>query len=71
MTPVYVITHIDILPTDVEAGRELVLRCGADQRDEPGLTRFEPLSQVHRPNHFETVAVWDSEAIILTASVRQ
>jgi quinol monooxygenase YgiN len=62
MTPVYVITHIDIIPTNMEAGRELLLRYAADIRDEPGLTRFELLSQLHRPNHFETLAVWDSEA---------
>jgi quinol monooxygenase YgiN len=62
MTPVYVITHIDILPNHLEAGRELLLHCAADLRDQPGLTRFELLSQLHRPNHFETLAVWDSEA---------
>ena len=61
MTSVYVITHIDIIPTNMEAGRELLLRYAADLRDEPGLTRFELLRQLHRPNHFETLAVWDSE----------
>jgi quinol monooxygenase YgiN len=61
VTPVFVITHIDIIPTNMEAGRELLLRYAAEVRDEPGLTRFELLSQLRRPNHFETLAVWESE----------
>ena len=60
--PVYVITHIDIIPTNMEAGRELLLRYAADIRDEPVLTRFGLLRQLHRPSHFETLAVWESEA---------
>jgi quinol monooxygenase YgiN len=61
LTPVFVITHIDIIPTNMQAGRELLLGYAADIRDEPGLTRFELLRQLHRPNHFETLAVWESE----------
>jgi quinol monooxygenase YgiN len=62
VTQVYVITPVDILPSNVEAGRELLLRYAADLRDTPGLARFELLRQLHRPNHFETLAVWESEA---------
>ena len=62
VSPVYVITHIDILPSNMEAGRELLLRYAADLRGTPGLTKFEPLRQLHRPSHFETLAVWESEA---------
>jgi quinol monooxygenase YgiN len=60
MTALYVITHIDILSPELEVGRVLLLRYAKDVRDEPGLTRFELLSQLDRPNHFETVGVWDS-----------
>jgi quinol monooxygenase YgiN len=61
LTPVFVITHIDIIPTNMQAGRELLLGYAADIRDEAGLTRFELLRQLHQPNHFETLAVWESE----------
>jgi len=29
--------------------------------------RFELLCQLHRPNHFESVAVWDTEAHYLAS----
>jgi quinol monooxygenase YgiN/predicted enzyme related to lactoylglutathione lyase len=61
-TSVYVISHIDIIPIHVEAGRDLLVHYSADVRGQPGLTRFELLHQLHRPNHFETLAVWDSES---------
>jgi quinol monooxygenase YgiN len=62
LKPVYVITHIDITPMNMDAGRELLIRYAEEVRDQPGLARFELLRQLHRPNHFETLAVWDSEA---------
>jgi len=64
---IYVISHIDIIPTNTEAGRELLLRYAEEVRNEPGLARFELLRQLHRPNHFETLAVWDSEAHYLAS----
>jgi len=67
VTSIYVITHIDIIPTNMQAGRELLLRYAVEVRNEPGLARFELLCQLYRPNHFETVAVWDSEAHYLTS----
>jgi quinol monooxygenase YgiN len=59
--PVYVITHIDIIPTNMEAGRDLLESYATALRGEPGLMRFELLRQLYRPNHFETLAVWESE----------
>jgi len=67
LTPVYVITHIDFTPPNMEAGREVLIGYAAALRDEPGLARFELLRQLHRPNHFETLAVWDSEAAYIAS----
>ena len=59
---VYVLAHIDILPfpPHLDAGQEVLLKFARDIRNQAGLTRFELLREIPRPNHFQMIAVWDS-----------
>jgi quinol monooxygenase YgiN len=71
---VYVLTHVDIIPTEqippckrqVNAagpcGIDLVKQLVAAGRKDKGNVRFDALTQANRPNHMEVVEVWASAA---------
>jgi len=56
--PVYVITHIDLMPANTLAGVALLKQFAAATLKETGCTRFEVLQQDGRPNHLTLVAIW-------------
>lgn len=60
--PLHVLMHVDIVPTHLDEGTELVLRFMADSRQSPGLTDSALLRQAARKNHFELLWVWRSRA---------
>jgi quinol monooxygenase YgiN len=69
---VYVVTHVDIIPTEQfppckrqvsengPCGIGLVQKLVADSRNHPGVLRFDALTQANRPNHMTVVEVWRS-----------
>jgi quinol monooxygenase YgiN len=71
---IYVLTHVDIIPTEQFApckrqvketgpcGNELVTQLVAASRKDAGNLRFDALTQANRPNHMELVEVWKSLA---------
>lgn len=71
---VYVLTHVDIIPTEQvppckrqvketgPCGIALVKQLVADGRKNAGNLRFDALTQANRPNHMEVVEVWKSSA---------
>jgi len=55
---VYVLTHVDVVPTGKDEGQQLVEALAAAARVEPGNLWFDVLQQANRPNHFTLVEGW-------------
>jgi quinol monooxygenase YgiN len=56
--PVYVVTHIDLMPAGTATGVTLLKEFAAETRKEKSCIRFEVLQQDGRPNHLTLVGVW-------------
>jgi quinol monooxygenase YgiN len=56
--PVYVVTHIDLMPNGTPTGVALLKQFGTDTTKETGCVRFEILQQDGRPNHLTLVGIW-------------
>jgi quinol monooxygenase YgiN len=71
---VYVVTHVDIIPTEQippckrqvsengPCGLELIRKLVNEGRKSEGMLRFDALTQANRPNHAKIVEVWKSAA---------
>jgi quinol monooxygenase YgiN len=59
--PVYIVTHIDVMPKFTAPGRELLKQFAAESRTDPGAVRIEVLEELNRPNHATVVEVWKSK----------
>ena len=59
--PVYVVTHIDLMPTGVPTGVPAMKQFAAETLKEKGCIRFEILQQDGRPNHLTLVAIWKDQ----------
>jgi quinol monooxygenase YgiN len=57
---IYVVTHVDIIPPQKDAGTKLVKQYVADTRKDPGLVRIDGSSEVARGNHISIVEVWQN-----------
>jgi len=59
---VFVVTHIDVPPSNKDACIALVeAQVGASRKD-AGCARYEVFQQDARPNHFSAVSVWSNRA---------
>jgi quinol monooxygenase YgiN len=58
---IYVVTHVDIVPTDAAAGTKLVQQYLLDSRKDKGLVRIEAGAQISRTNHITMVEVWQNQ----------
>jgi quinol monooxygenase YgiN len=58
--PLYVVTHVDVMPKFTEAGRGLLKQFAVDSRNDAGAVRIEVLEELSRPNHSTVVELWDS-----------
>ena len=58
--PLYVVTHVDVLPKFTKAGRELLNQFAVDSRKDGGAVRIEVYGELSRPNHSTVVEVWSS-----------
>jgi quinol monooxygenase YgiN len=56
--PIYVVTHVDVIPPRKEDGVALLGQLAADSRNDAGNVRFDVLQQTNRPNHFTVVEAW-------------
>jgi len=59
---VVILTHVDVVPTQVEVGTAKVKSFVEQGRIAPGNSRFDDLVQLSRKNHFTVVESWDSLA---------
>jgi quinol monooxygenase YgiN len=62
--PVYVVTHVDIIPPEKEKGIQLAKELAEAGRRGTGNLRFEVLQQSSRPNHMTVLEVWESRAAV-------
>jgi quinol monooxygenase YgiN len=60
--PVVIVTHVDVVPTQVEPGTAKVKGFVEQGRTAKGNRRFDDLVQISRKNHFTVVESWDSLA---------
>src|ERR1700677_3305478 len=56
--PIYVVTHVDVMPKFTDAGRDLLKEFAVDTRKDAGAIRVEVLEELSRPNHSTVVEVW-------------
>jgi quinol monooxygenase YgiN len=57
---IYVVTHVDTLPSNGPAGK-LLQQYAADSRKDKGAVRVELYMQISRANHFTLVEVWENQ----------
>ena len=58
---IYVVTHADLLGSNMPAGKKLLQQYVADSRKEKGCVRIEVYEQISRLNHHMIVEVWESQ----------
>jgi quinol monooxygenase YgiN len=54
----YVLTHVDVIPTSKDQAIGLVKDLAAASRRDPGVTSFDAVQQGNRPNHMFLVEAW-------------
>ena len=59
---VVVLTHVDVIPTQVEPGTAKVKSFVEEGRAGPGNLRFDDVVQLSRKNHFTVIESWKSMA---------
>lgn len=60
-TPFYVITFVDLIPPNKDAGVALLKQYVETTRKEPGNQTALALTQINRPNHLFLYEVWQNE----------
>jgi quinol monooxygenase YgiN len=60
--PVVILTHVDVVPTQVEPGTAKVKSFVEQGRSAKGNRRFDDVVQLTRKNHFTVIESWDSLA---------
>ena len=60
--PVVILTHVDVIPTQVEPGTAKVKAFVEEGRSAKGNRRFDDIVQLSRKNHFTVIESWDSLA---------
>jgi quinol monooxygenase YgiN len=56
--PLYVVTHVDVMPKFTAPGRELLKQFADESRTDAGAVRIEVMEELSRPNHSTVVEVW-------------
>ena len=56
--PIYVVTHVDVIPPQKDNGVEALKALADDSRKHSGNLQFDVWQQTNRPNHFTVVEAW-------------
>ena len=59
---IVILTHVDVVPTQVEPGTAKVRAFVEEGRNAAGNLRFDDVVQANRKNHFTVIEVWNSPA---------
>lgn len=74
MDAVWVVTHVDVVPTFKDQGIGLVTQLAEAGRKDPGNLRFDALTQSSRHNHMTVVETWQDrqafDAHVVAAHVK-
>lgn len=54
----YVVTHVDVIPSRKDDGVAALEQLGEESRKHPRHVRFDVVQQTNRPNHFTVIEVW-------------
>ena len=57
-SPIYVVTHVDVVPSSKDDCVRLLKVMSDDTRNDLGNISYDVLQQANRPNHFSVVEVW-------------
>jgi quinol monooxygenase YgiN len=57
-----VLTHVDVVPTQVEPGTAKVKAFVEEGRNASGNLRFDDVVQANRKNHFTVIETWKSQS---------
>jgi quinol monooxygenase YgiN len=57
---IVILTHVDVVPTQVEPGTAKVKAFVEEGRSAPGNLRFDDVIQANRKNHFTVIEAWNS-----------
>lgn len=58
---IWVVTHVDVIPTFKEQGVGIVKELAETSRKDPGNLRFDALTQASRANHMTLVEAWQDQ----------
>jgi len=59
---IVILTHVDVVPTQVEPGTAKVKGFVEEGRNAPGNLRFDDVVQTNRKNHFTVIESWEKPA---------
>lgn len=59
---IVILTHVDVVPTQVEPGTAKVKGFTEEGRNAPGNLRFDDVVQANRKNHFTLIESWEKSA---------
>jgi quinol monooxygenase YgiN len=59
---ILVLTHVDVIPTQIDPGTARVKAFVEEGRSAPGNLRFDDVVQANRKNHFTVIEAWKSMA---------
>jgi quinol monooxygenase YgiN len=62
LSPIVVMTHIDVIPTALDQGRARIKQLVESSRHQSANLRFDVLVQTNRPNHMTLIEGWKSQA---------
>ncbi|MFY9696365.1 MAG: antibiotic biosynthesis monooxygenase [Xanthobacteraceae bacterium] len=59
---VYIVTYVELMPSEIGSGTTLLKQYRDVSRKEPGDVRFDVLHEIARPNRFAILKVWKDKA---------
>ena len=59
---IFVVTHIDVIPTNVDQAVPLLKNFAVESQADPGVVRFQPITWTPTTNHFQLIQIYNSLA---------
>jgi quinol monooxygenase YgiN len=59
---IFVVTHIDVIPTNLDQAVPVLKNFAAESQDDPGVVSFQLITWAPTTNHFQLIQVYNSLA---------
>ena len=59
---IFVVTHIDVIPTNLDQAIPVLRNFAAESKDDPGVVRFQLITWAPTTNHFQLIQIYSSLA---------